>query len=69
MYDKFHFMKNKERMFLSNVKLSGYKSIDRINVNFVAGLNIIIGKNAVGKTNFLNFHIVSQLNTSINFLV
>ena len=54
-------MKNKERMFLSNVKLSGYKSIDRINVNFVAGLNIIIGKNAVGKTNFLNF-----LNNSIN---
>ncbi len=41
--------------FLEKVSLSGYKSINKVDVNFNKGLNIIIGKNAVGKTNFLDF--------------
>lgn len=43
------------KKYISNVKLSGYKSIDSISVDFQSGLNIFIGKNAAGKTNFLNF--------------
>jgi len=39
--------------FLKNTKLSGYKSVIDIDINFKEGLNIIIGKNAAGKTNFL----------------
>ena len=41
--------------YLSNVKLSGYKSIIDVDVSLKDGLNIIIGKNAAGKTNFLTF--------------
>lgn len=41
--------------YLSNVKLSGYKSIVNVDVPLRDGLNIIIGKNAAGKTNFLDF--------------
>ncbi len=47
-------MKNKP-FFLKNVQLSGYKSIKNVDVGFENGLNIIIGKNAAGKTNFLSF--------------
>lgn len=45
----------KESLYLKEVKLSGYKSIENVQVEFQKGLNIIIGKNAAGKTNFLNF--------------
>ncbi|MCE3295496.1 MAG: family ATPase [Crocinitomicaceae bacterium] len=49
-------MENKiHPFFLEKVSLSGYKSIYNVDVNFNKGLNIIIGKNAVGKTNFLDF--------------
>lgn len=41
--------------YLKNVKFSGYKSIIDVDVCFEDGLNIIIGKNAAGKTNFLKF--------------
>jgi AAA15 family ATPase/GTPase len=42
-------------LFLKKVNLSGYKSIEDVSVDFYPGLNIIIGKNAAGKTNFLRF--------------
>lgn len=42
-------------LFLKEVNLSGYKSIDNVDITFQPGLNIIIGKNAAGKTNFLKF--------------
>lgn len=42
-------------LYLKEVTLSGYKSINYVNIEFQKGLNIIIGKNAAGKTNFLKF--------------
>lgn len=42
-------------LYLKEVKLSGYKSIIDVDVEFQNGLNVIIGKNAAGKTNFLKF--------------
>lgn len=44
-----------ETLFLKEVKLSGYKSVEDVEIEFQKGLNIIIGKNAAGKTNFLSF--------------
>lgn len=44
-----------ERLYLESVSLGGYKSIKDTSVDFNKGLNIIIGKNAAGKTNFLTF--------------
>ena len=50
-------MKDKKvtKVFLNNVKLSGYKSIKNVDIDIKDGLNIVIGKNAAGKTNFLSF--------------
>jgi predicted ATP-dependent endonuclease of OLD family len=48
-------METKKNYFLSQAILKGYKSVENINIEFYDGLNIIIGKNAAGKTNFLNF--------------
>jgi len=45
----------KNNHYLKNVKLAGYKSIIDVDVCFEDGLNIVIGKNAAGKTNFLKF--------------
>ena len=45
----------KETLYLKEAKLSGYKSIKDVQIKFQKGINIIIGKNAVGKTNFLSF--------------
>lgn len=44
-----------EKLYITNTQLAGYKSIENISANLNSGLNIIIGKNAVGKTNFVNF--------------
>lgn len=44
-----------KNLFLQKVELSGFKSIKSASINLKKGLNIIIGKNAVGKTNFLTF--------------
>ncbi|TAF73619.1 MAG: DUF2813 domain-containing protein [Bacteroidetes bacterium] len=41
--------------YLKRVKLKGYKSIQDLEIDFKPGLNIIIGKNAAGKSNFLHF--------------
>lgn len=50
---------------LKSVKLSGYKSIKDLNIELEEGLNIIIGKNSVGKSNFLDFlHKVLSLNVN-----
>lgn len=46
---------DKNNLYLKEVKLSGYKSIVDVDICFEDGLNIIIGKNAAGKTNFLKF--------------
>ncbi len=51
-----------ELLFLEEVKLEGFKSIQDVSIEFKNGLNIIIGKNAAGKTNFLTF-----LNYILNF--
>ncbi len=49
---------------IKNIKIKGYKSIQETEIDFQQGLNIIIGKNASGKTNFVEF-----LNRIINFKV
>lgn len=54
--------------YLSNVKLSGYKSIVNVDVPLKDGLNIIIGKNAAGKTIFLTF-LNEVLDFSFNGLI
>lgn len=41
--------------YISSVNLSGYKSINDVSIDFVDGLNILIGKNAAGKSNFISF--------------
>ena len=40
---------------LTKVHLKGFKSIDDLTVDFSGGLNILIGKNGAGKSNFLEF--------------
>jgi len=46
---------NKAGYYLSEVELTGYKSINNVKTSFKDGLNIIIGANASGKTNFMSF--------------
>ena len=41
-------------LYLKRVQLSGYKSIEEVEIEFQKGFNIIIGKNAAGKTNFVD---------------
>ncbi len=41
--------------YISKVHLKGYKSIRDLEIDFKPGLNIIIGPNGSGKTNFLEF--------------
>jgi len=53
---------NTDEFYLSKAVLSGYKSIENVEIEFEKGLNIIIGQNAAGKTNFLSF-----LNSSLTF--
>ena len=49
-------MKEKsEEFYLKKVHLKGYKSIKDVEIELENGLNIIIGKNASGKTNFVTF--------------
>jgi len=42
-------------MHLQSAYLDGYRSIRELSIDFVPGLNVIVGKNAAGKTNFLTF--------------
>ncbi len=48
-------MKYENQTYIKSVKLSGYKSIKDLEVEFLPGMNIIIGENGSGKTNFLEF--------------
>lgn len=44
-----------DNIYIKNAKLKGYKSIKEVDIDLENGLNIIIGKNGSGKTNFLSF--------------
>ena len=50
------------RIYLNRVHLKGFKSIEDLTIDFKKGLNILIGKNGSGKSNFLDL-----LNQSIRF--
>ena len=41
-------------MFLSNLKLSNFKSYTDVDIDFCAGVNCLVGNNGVGKTNLLD---------------
>lgn len=43
------------RVFVDKVHFKGYKSIEDLTIDFKQGLNILIGKNGSGKSNFLDF--------------
>ncbi len=45
-------------VFLKQVRLKNYKSIIDAEIDFKPGLNIIIGNNGSGKTNFLTLEAV-----------
>lgn len=40
-------------MYLSRLVISNFKSIDKLDINFEKGKNIIVGKNNSGKSNIL----------------
>lgn len=42
-----------ENLIITKVRLKGFKSIENVTVTLENGLNILIGKNASGKSNFL----------------
>lgn len=42
-----------EKLYIKRINLRGFKSIENLTVDFEKGLNILIGKNASGKSNFL----------------
>ncbi|GAA3965828.1 AAA family ATPase [Mucilaginibacter dorajii] len=43
------------RVYLNNAHLKGFKSVEDLTIDFKKGLNILIGKNGSGKSNFLEF--------------
>jgi len=43
------------KTYLTHAKLSGYRTIEDVEVEFLPGLNIIIGPNGSGKTNLIEF--------------
>ena len=48
-------MEQEESAYITSVNLKGYKSIRDVSVTLNKGLNILIGANGSGKTNFLEF--------------
>ena len=60
-------MSENKQAYISHVHLKGYKSIRDMEIDLLPGLNIIIGPNGSGKTNFLEFlEIVSESNLEID---
>ena len=55
---------NKINKVIDSAELSGYKTIKDLKVEFEEGLNILIGKNSSGKSNYLDF---LYYNLSFNF--
>ncbi len=50
---------NKNKIYLSKIKMKNYKSIKNLEIDFHPDLNIIIGKNGSGKTNVLKLAYMS----------
>ena len=46
---------SENQAYISKVHLKGYKSIKDLEIDFKPGLNIVIGANGSGKTNFVEF--------------
>ena len=46
---------SENQAYISKVQLKGYKSIKDLEIDFKQGLNIVIGANGSGKTNFVEF--------------
>ena len=44
----------KKDNYLKSFSITNYKSVKNLEIDFKPGLNIIIGKNASGKTNFIS---------------
>jgi len=44
-----------EETYIERVRLQGYKSIEDVEITFKPGMNILIGANGSGKTNFVKF--------------
>lgn len=55
--------------YISHVHLKGYKSIRDMEVDLLPGLNIIIGPNGSGKTNFLEFIYANLYNSEESRLI
>jgi predicted ATPase len=53
-------MSDNKQAYISQVHLKGYKSIKDLTIDFKPGLNVVIGPNGSGKTNFVDF--ISFLN-------
>jgi len=51
-------------MYIKKIKLQNYRNYDELDVELVNGVNIIYGKNATGKTNFLESIYISSTTKS-----
>ncbi|MCF8302343.1 MAG: AAA family ATPase [Bacteroidales bacterium] len=47
--------KHKDRVFIEKVYFNGYKTLNNVKIDLMPDINILIGKNGTGKSNFLEF--------------